>query len=236
MFKKINSSFFILPIIIIWIFLFIGWIDLIRLAPTADQAAVDEIANFLIDNKNVDPFLVDGQYLSYYPFQFGISYIFSIIYRIFGQNYMNIEYINALCSLLNMFLLFIISKEIFKDEKIQKILVPLVGLFGLYFMFFNVHVYGNIIGLSLALLSILFILKYLRTAKLHNIILAGLFISISIIAKSNYNIFLCGIIAILIFNIIKNWNLKSIILIPIIILSILLVNFTYKTIILKIMV
>lgn len=231
--NKIHSEFIILPIIIAWLFIFIGWVDLMHLAPTADQAAVDEIATFLINNNNVAPYLVNGQYLSYYPFQLGIAYIFSIIYRIFGQNYMNIQYINVLCSLLNMFLLFLISKEIFKEEKIQKILVLLVGIFGLYFMFFNVHVYGNIIGLTLALLSLLFTLIYLRTNKFYNIILAGLFISISIIAKSNYNIFLCGIIAVLILNIIKKWNLKEIIVLPIIVVSILAVNTTYNLIILK---
>lgn len=204
-----------------------------RLAPTADQAEVSKIAKALINDNNIASYIKDGGYLSVYPFQLGISYIFSIIYRIFGQNFMNVEYINVLCSLLNMFLLFLISKEIFKNEKVQKILSLLLGLFGLYFMFFNVHVYGNIIGLSFALSALLFTLIYLRTNKLYNIILAGVLIEISIIAKSNYNIFLCGIIAILIFNIIKKWNLKSIAPIPILVISILLISTSYKVIIVK---
>lgn len=229
--KKLSSELIILSIIIVSLFVFMFWVNLMRLAPTADQQAVDEIANYIIDNNNVDPYLVDGQYLSFYPFQLGISIVFSIIYRLFGKHYMNVQYINVLCSLLNMFLLFLISKEIFKDEKIQKILAILIGIFGFHFMFFNVHVYGNIIGLTLALFATLFTLIYLRTNKIHNIVLTALLIAISIIIKSNYNIFLCGIVVILILNSIKAWNLKTLLVFPTLAVSIFAINSIYNIII-----
>ena len=83
---------------------------------------------------------------------------------------------------------------LFKNENVQKILVILLAVFSLYWMFFNVHFYGNIIGLTFALASVVFVMFYLENNNLFNLLLSGILISISILLKSNYNIFLCGII------------------------------------------
>ena len=178
----------------------------------------------------VGHYLQTGLYLFLYPYQFGVTLFVSIIYKIFGTDYMNILFINCACSLINMFIIFEISKMIFKNENIQKILVIFLGVFALYWMFFNVHFYGNIIGLTFALLAVLFTLFYLEKNKWLNLIFSGIFIAIAVLLKSNYQIFLCGIILILFLDIIQKWNLKTSLIIPIFLIGHFAINLGYSAI------
>lgn len=143
---------------------------------------------------------------------------------------MNILIINCIASVINIFILYTISKILFKNENIQKILVILLGGFALYWMFFNPHFYGNIIGLTFALGAVLFTLFYLEKNNWLNLILSGFLISIAILLKSNYNIFLCGIILILFLDIIKKWKLKNLLIIPIFLIGYLGIILGYNTI------
>lgn len=227
--KKIPSFAILLLILSGSILVYIVWINAMRINPETDQKMIHDMAVALLDN-NISNFTATAQYLFLYPFQFGLTLFVSLIYKIFGINYLYIEYINAICSVLNLLIIYFISKIIFKEEKIQKILVFILGGFSLYWMFFNVHFYGNIIGLTLALASLLFTLLYLEKNKFYYLIFTGIFIALSIIIKSNYNIFLCGIVLILFLDIIKKWNLKALIIIPIFIVSYFAINLSYNMI------
>lgn len=230
-FKRIPAKYLMIPISIVCLVIYIYWVNAIQLSPEADQKNINDIAKTFVNSGDIYHYLQPTQYIHHFPYQCGIAYIFSLFYRIVGeQNYIYIQYLNSALSILNMILLFGISKLIFNDEKTQKMLTFLLAGFSLYWMFFNVHVYGNIIGLTFALLATLFTILYIKKEKPVYIVLTGLFIAISILAKSNYNIFLCGIILVLVLHIIKKWNLKTVLIIPLIILSILGINTTYNTI------
>ena len=176
----------------------------------------------------VGHYLQTGLYLFLYPYQFGITLFVSIIYKIFGVDYMHILLINCACSLINISILFKITKILFKNENIEKIVIILMSIFAIYWMFFNVHFYGNIIGLTFALLATLSTLSYLESNTKKHLILSGISIAIAIILKSNYQIFLCGIILILIFDIIKKWNRQSLLILPIFLFGYFLINFGYS--------
>lgn len=225
--KKIPSKFLLIPITILDIFLYFYWIDAIRLNPETDQKLINDMAIAFLNN-DISKFTDIAQYLFLYPYQFGITFLISIIYKLFGENFLYLQYVNAICSIFNMFLLYYISKLIFKNENTQKILVILLCGFSLYWMFFNVHFYGNIIGLTLALLATLFTLLYLKNNKFYNLLFSGLFIALSIIIKTNYNIFLCGIALVLILDIIKKWNLKNLLIIPIFLVGYLFITLGYS--------
>ena len=81
--------------------------------------------------------------------------------------------------------------------------------FSLYFVFFNVHVYGNIVGLSFGLIALYFTLQYLENKKPYNFLIIGISIAISILLKSNYNIFLCGIVLTLALEFFKDKKLRN---------------------------
>ena len=225
--KKIPSYFLLIPILIGSFTLYIYWINAIKLNPETDQKLIHEMAIAFL-NGNIEYYLTTAQYLFLYPYQFGLTFLVSIIYKIFGENFQYIQYLNAIGSITNIVLLFYISKILFENEKIQKILVLLLGGFSLYWMFFNVHFYGNIIGLTLALFATFFTLLYLKSNKKIYLIFSGIFIALSILIKSNYNIFLCGIIIVLILDIIKKYDLKTLFIIPIFIIGYFSINLGYQ--------
>ena len=210
--KKIPSKILIVLLLIASSILFIFWVKTLKLNPETDQKMIHDMALYFLDG-NISHHLETAQYLFFYPYQFGLTFFVSLIYKFFGTDYMNILLVNCICSTINIFILFYLSKLIFKNENIQKILIFLLGGFSLLWMFFNPHFYGNIIGLTLALASVLFTTFYLDNKKHINLVLSGIFIALSIIIKTNYQIFLCGIVLVLLFDIIKKWNIKNLVLV-----------------------
>ena len=221
--KKI-PSYFLLALTLIGSFgLYIYWINAIKLNPETHEMALA----FL--NGNIDYYTSTAQYLFLYPYQFGLTFFVSLIYKIFGENFIYIQYLNAICSITNILLIYYISKILFENnDKVQKILILLLCGFSIYWMFFNVHFYGNILGLTLALFAVLFTLLYLKNNKKIYLLFSGIFIALSILIKSNYNIFLCGILLIFILDNIKKWNLKTLLIIPIFIIGYFSINFGYQ--------
>lgn len=163
-----------------------------------------------------------------FPYQFGYTIYSAIIIFIlrkfkFLTDLINIDMfiyfqiLNAIYSIINIYLLYLISKRIFKNHKgIQKILCILLIGFSPYFLFFNTHIYGNIPGLMFSLIAIYFTILYLQNRKIYNIIIVGISISGSIILKSNFEIFLCGIIIILIMDLLKKIETKKAVMVFII--------------------
>ncbi len=228
--KKIPSTLILIPISIVSLILYFYWVNALKLNPETDQKLIHEMALTLLSG-NIGNYNDISQYLFLYPYQFALTFVISLIYKIFGENFLYVQYLNCICSFINMFLIFYISKIIFKKENIQKILALLIGGFSLYWMFFNVHFYGNIIGLTLALTSILFTLLYLDKRSFYFLIPAGIFSCLAILIKTNYFIFLCAIILILLLDIIKKWNYKFLLIFPIFIFSFFIINFGYKQIV-----
>ena len=227
--KKIPSKILLILLFIGSIIIYIIWVNVLKLTPENDQKLIHEMAlGFL--NGNINWFLGIEQYLFFYPYQFGLTLFVSFIYKLFGPDFMTVLILNCFCSIINMFILYYISKKLFDSEKIQKILVILLSIFSIYWMFFNVHFYGNIIGLTFALTAVLLVLLYLENNKFLNLLISGILTAISILLKTNYNIFLCGIILILILDIIKKWNLKTLLIIPIFLIGYFSINFGYEKI------
>ncbi len=127
---------------------------------------------------------------------------------------------NVIYSTLNGVLLFYICKRIFKEEKVQKICLIFISFFSLYWTFFNTHIYGNIPGLTFALLGVLFTLKYLDNHKFYNMVIIGAFLTIAYLLKSNYEIFLCAILVTILLNIINIKKAKDLLGIVIIIVMV----------------
>lgn len=227
--KKIPSNALIVLLLIASCLLFVFWVKTLKLNPETDQKMIHDMAISFLEG-NISNFTQTAQYLFLYPYQFGLTFFVALIYKFFGQDYMNILIINCIASVINTFIIFKISKLLFKNENIQKILILLLGGFALYWMFFNPHFYGNIIGLTFALGAVLFTLFYLEKNNWFNLVLSGILISISILLKSNYNIFLCGIIFILVLDIIKKWNLKTLLIIPMFLIGYFSINLGYSAI------
>lgn len=192
----------------------------IKIGPIADQGFMITGAQAILA-KAMSSFIEPGGYLDMFPYQFGFTIYSAIILKVLSKltfltSIINIDafiyfqILNTVYSIINMVLLYLISKRIFKDNKnILKILTILIIGFSLYFFFFNTHIYGNIPGLMFALIAVYFTIAYLQNRKLYNIIIVGISISGAIIFKSNFNIFLCGIIIILGMDFLKKIDIKK---------------------------
>ena len=229
-FKKINSKILIIGLLLIDIIIYVFWINILKIRPYGDQQSVQHIAIQLLDG-NIEQFFKMPAYLFLFPYQLGITLFIAIIYKIFGENFMYLQYANVVFTIINMWLIFYITKLIFKKENIQKILVILLVGFSLYWMFFNTFIYGNIVGLTFALIAVLFTIRYLEKRKIYNLIISGIAISVSIILKSNYNIFLCGIILVIILDIIKRWKIKTLAIIPVFLIGYLIISLGYSALV-----
>ena len=227
--NKVSSKYVLIAISIISFLAFILWINILKLEPIDDQRKIHEIALDMAFG-NIQYHFTIPQYLFLYPYQLGIIYFVSLIYKIFGDNFLFFEYFNAICSITNIVLIYLISKELFNNKTLQKYLCILLAGFAIYFMFFNVFFYGNISGLTFALISLLFAIKYLNTHKYINIFITGISISISILLKTNYNIFLCGIVIVLIVDIINKFELKKVLSLIVLICGYLIISISYNLI------
>lgn len=209
---KINKKIVLLISIIISLILGFAWVNYIQFMPANDQLLMVYSADNLL-NKSGSLVLNPGEYLNRYPHQLGYVIYVMVIYKIFNlrSNMIILQNLNVIYSAINGMLLYFICKELFKEEKVQKMCLLLIALFSaLFWTFFDVHVYGNIPGLMFALIAVLFTLKFLKNRKIYNIIIISISLGIAYLLKSNYEIFMLGIIFILIFDIMKGTNTKYI--------------------------
>ena len=242
--NKSVGKIFILLFFIGILTLFIWAVLFFKLRPIVDQGNVVSLA-FSTLNDNLFLKVSSGDYLEKFPYQFPFIFYISVIFKIamklgtiFWKNFhIILQLANVIFSILSMILMYQIGKRMIQNEKVNKILLALILLFGIYFMFFNTHIYGNIPGLTFALLAILFTMMFIDSQKIKYIFVIGISISISILLKSNYKIFLIGILLILFIDLIKIVNYKKIlafIIIPTIIIvfqiinNILFVQMTYS--------
>lgn len=188
------------------------WILKIKFIPESDQGYVIYCAKALTDRGMLEFITQPGNYLNLYPFQIGFAKYLQIIMKIVNSDkaiYM--QMFNVIYSIINLILMYKITGKLFQDKKIKSISLILILGFSIYFMFFNVHVYGNIIGLMFSLMALYVTLTYLENKKLYKVFLIAIFITVAIILKSNYNIFLCGIIVTMIFEVLKNRKIRDVI-------------------------
>lgn len=207
-FTKIKNRYLFLVVLVIYTILSITWVIVSKTPLRADQKVIQEIATeFIAGNFNR---LNPGQYLCYHPLQLGIIYFLEIIYRLFfSTNPIIFKMLNIIFSSITMIYLYKISYIIFKNDKVQKILILLL-CGNIIMILFNVYVYGNIIGLMLGLIAVYYVLKYNENKKIRYLIISTISIVVAIVLKSNYQIFLIGIIIIILLENIKKIDYKSI--------------------------
>lgn len=207
--KKVSLKILIPVTLAITFIAQILWVNNVKLMPESDQGNI-MIGAEAFCNGTFGNLMKEGEYFNIYPFQTALSFYVSIIHKIINMHgYMPIEYINVALSTFNLFMMYLIIALFWKNERIKRTgLFTLFG-FSLYFLFFNVHFYGNIIGLTFGLIALYFTLKYLRNKKIYNIIITGIAITLSILFKSNYSIFLCGIILTLVLELLKDKKIRT---------------------------
>ena len=122
--------------------------------PSADQLKVMEIAA-AFNNGDYSAFST-GEYLYYYPFQYGIVLFYQALSLIFGaNNYLMFQMVNALLIGVTYWCLMQIWKRINVngEQENNAIGFRIAFLFTPY-LFYVVLIYGNVVGFLLSILSV----------------------------------------------------------------------------------
>ena len=207
---KINKYILLAISLAFTLILGLWWVNLIRFKPISDQSMVVYCGEKLAEN-DLPTILNPGEYLNRNPHQLGFSLYIMAIFRILSKNsVLTLQILNVIYSTVSGFVLYLICKEIFKEEIVQKICLLFITFFAVYLALFSVHVYGNIPGLMFGLIALLFTLKFLDNNKIYNLAISGVSIAIAYLLKSNYEIFACAIIIILALYFLQTYKKQAI--------------------------
>lgn len=231
--KKIKVSKNAIYIVsIAWFIICVAWVFMRNLYPNSDQFMTLNAGQQIL-NGNFES-LEQGGYLYIYPQQYGLTLIFMAITFLFNdESYQVIQIINIFALLTAIYSLYKISNLLYKNNNVSKYIIILLYAFIPISMYIT-FVYGNLLGLALSCLAILFQLKYFKEEKKIYILGAVLFSTIAVLIKSNYLINLVAMIILFITEAIFKKKAKYLISVILIILCYMLltqsVNFVFKKI------
>ena len=140
-----------------------------------------------------------GEYLHHYPFQLGMIALLELLYRLFGvENYLSFQFLNVIAIACIIFLLNLITEELFEEERVCKLeAVISFGMLPLYL--FATFIYGDIIGMAFGIGAIYYGIRYLKEERIKHLLIAGALFMPAVVVKSNiYVLMVAFVIAILI--------------------------------------
>ena len=140
-----------------------------------------------------------GEYLNIFKNQHGFVLFLVLLSSFSGEmNYIIIQLLNAG----SVFLCLLALDRVFGIEEAPKTqLYFLAIVFFLPIIFYNNLVYGTVIGLSLAIISLVFQYSFLNKYIIKDAFISGIGITLAILFKSNFSVFLIAILIIYICNI-----------------------------------
>lgn len=195
------------------------WVLNVRSVPAADSYNIYEAASGAAkgDYHSMHNFtnfynskMYDGySYFQFYPFQLGFVAFCELIYRIFGtDSYMPVQIINVLCVGAAYFALARITRLLFRSRRVEMIAVIMLALC-IQPVLFCTFMYGNIIGMCLALWASLLLIKYFQTGQYRWIYPAGALLVLATLVKYNNMIYLVAFVIMLVIHIVKKKRWQS---------------------------
>ena len=224
--KKLNIKIILIISLSLVTIFSLFWVNFVQAPVKADQKFVLAAA---ISFKNGDySFLDEGGYLFLHPLQLGIVFFLEFLINIFfTSSPLLIQNLNILFTIISFYILYKITKLIYKNEEINKMLLIIFPSF-LVLPMLCVMVYGNIFGFAFSLIAIYLLLLYYKDRKVKYLLIACFSLIFSIILKSNYEIIMIAFIISLILDCIQKFDKKNLL---IVLLTLVLFVFSNKAII-----
>lgn len=225
--KKINEKWILLTILIIIAAMSIFWVNYVKAPSKVDQKGIFTIAFDFLDGNFIH--LDKVNYLFLHPLQLGIVYFTMLVYKIINiENTLVFQNLNIVFVLISTLFLYKICKKIYNNEKTNRIFLILVPFF-IVMPMISVLIYGNLVSLMFALISIYCVLKYFEGRKIFQLIIASLTLMFSVILKQNSLVFVIAICIIMFLDFIKTFKKANIIFIIVtIMITILSTPMIYK--------
>ena len=148
------------------------------------------------------------QYMNQYPFQNGIVLFMALLIRLFGDAaYMVFQVINIIFFIL-MNVAMCKTVRILFGEKVARYNYVLFPLY-VPLTFYITYVYGTMIGLSLALLALMFFFQFRQKRRVGYMVASALCMTGAIIIKQNYMIFLAALLILIMLDSIRTRRVKG---------------------------
>ena len=155
-----------------------------KATPTSDAQTCFELADTII-NEGIATAL-NNEYLKLYPFQLGYIYIVIIFKSLFNSYaVISIQLFQIILYAIANLCLLKITRNLSKNQKNNLSYITLSILWIIPLMY-SVYCYGFSLGLSLAVYSLYFIIKFNNTKSKNHLALGLLFSVLATFAKPNY--------------------------------------------------
>lgn len=196
--------------LIAYVLMQVVWINIRGAIPAYDQKNIYEAAVAIA--KGEEDTLIKNQYLELYRQQLTLTTVFALIFKITGlQNPVILQYVNAIANAFTIIGILFISKQLGKKYEVNKINSLVISLAFVTLPLLSTFVYGDLIGLSICLFSIYFLMKYSENKKINNALISMILMSLAYIIRMNNLIFIIALSIYLLMDLLslENKNNKS---------------------------
>ncbi|WP_196802877.1 hypothetical protein [Butyrivibrio sp. AE2015] len=183
------------------------WVLSTQMMARGDQLEIQEAA-FRVHLGDFGELLPDGYIGAHYN-QIGlmlISYLFSFIFG--SQNYLVFQIFNCVAVAV-IYVRLADLGAVIKLSNFNRLLVQVSGFFFLPIIFFSSFVYGNIIGLALALCALNYEYRFFEEKKKRYAFASALLIALATMVKPNFAIYMIGILGFAVLSVIIKKDVKS---------------------------
>lgn len=184
---KISTKKLLLGVIGVNIILSALFIYMTKTFQVSDQASVQHVVKAVMTGKGLESVI---SYIQWYPHQLGLVGYSELIYTITGGiNEYKLQALNIIYNVIIIFMLYKITDIIYKNDKLNRVVIILSLLF-VHLVMFSTFVYGDIPGLAFTLVSVYFLFKFAKQEqKIKWILLASIFMGIAALLRNNYFVF-----------------------------------------------
>ncbi len=173
------------------------WVMSSQLCPSEDSGTV---ASASIRSARNDFEWMELPYFSYFPYQMGYIFFGEMMIRLHNlfretTNLLFLEILNVIFLAVTYAGILVLSKKLFKDERIHHLTAVLL-LFSIQPIIFSTFLYGIYPGMMFAVWAVVFEVCYFETEKIRFVPLSAVCIALAYLIKPNYLICLIAMMII----------------------------------------
>lgn len=186
----------------------IWWVISSHSWPSGDSLPIVDRAHHILKGEYY--VLRETDYFRIYPFQTGYLLYSELAFRIFGN--MNLDamgILNVVWVLCAYWGVFFITRELFNDARIELLTVIFLAL-SAQPVFLCTFLYGTIPGLSLAVWSLYFVIRFLKNGTALSLLPAALLVAVALTLKKNFSIFMIAECILLLVSLLKKQRILAV--------------------------
>ncbi|WP_158588630.1 glycosyltransferase family 39 protein [Butyrivibrio sp. X503] len=168
----------------------------IRPLPVNDSKTLDDIIISFVSG-DYSELTTTGGYLFIWPFQLGYVLFGELVTNVFGVgNYLAWDLLQLVSIVITIWLIYKITWECFEDKDICG-MAALLSCGALFFYNYVTYIYGDILSMAPQTAALYALILFMKRKKFRYGLLSGVFISFSIMLKTNCKITLIALIMML---------------------------------------